>query len=196
MGLSRRIEHDLRIASPPDKNVCSSPGINQNVLTGVTVDDNDCRPGWGLLQCRSVPRKEPRYRYRSERQRHIGDALEALATRGLIGGWRLVFAHPSGRKQWEIDHGASPLAWWYITDGSPQRRKTREAEQYIGGRCREHGIEWWPVPPPGGIVAAQRVRELLAKKASQGHDVLAYSAIVEHLRWAGIDVPPVGGCGT
>ncbi|ORB86788.1 hypothetical protein B1987_26900 [Mycobacterium kansasii] len=104
-----------------------------------------------------------------------------------------MFAHPSGRKQGEIDRGASPLAWWYITDGTRQRHQTREVEQSIGRRCRQNGIDWSPVPPPGGIAAAQPVRGLLAKRASQGHDVLAYTAIVEHLRGAGIDVPPVGG---
>jgi hypothetical protein len=140
-----------------------------------------------LLQCEFVPREEPRYRYKSERQRHIGDALEALSARGFISEWRLVFAHPPGRKQWEIDGGAPTPAWWYITDGSRQRHRTRDAEQYISSLCDENGIEWSPVPPPGGIAAAQPVRDLLAKKASQGRDVLAYTAIVEHLRRAGKD---------
>ncbi|MCV7283774.1 hypothetical protein H7J87_00310 [Mycolicibacterium wolinskyi] len=119
--------------------------------------------------------------------------MEALADRGLISEWRLVFAHPPERRQWEIDSRAAPLAWWYITDeGSRQRHKTRDAEQYIRNVCRDHSMYWSPVPMPGGIAAAQPVRELMAKRAAQGHDVLAYAAIVEHLRWAGIDVPPVG----
>lgn len=114
--------------------------------------------------------------------------------RGLITEWRLVFAHPPQPRQWEIDRGAATLAWWYITDeGSRQRYKTRDAEQYIRGLCRDHSIYWSPVPQPGGIAAAQPVRELMARRAAQGHDVLAYAVIVEHLRWAGIEIPPVGG---
>lgn len=139
-----------------------------------------------------MPRKEPRYRYRSERQRHIGDALEALLGRRLISEWRLVFAHPPTRNPWDPPP-SSALAWFYITDGSRQRYKTREAEQFIENLCRKNGIEWSPVPPPGGRAAAQPVRELLASTAAQGHDVLGYADIAEHLRWAGIDVPPVSG---
>jgi hypothetical protein len=141
-----------------------------------------------LLPSAVVPRKEPRYRYKSERQHHIGDALEDLESRGLITESRLVFAHPPERKQWEIGLGAALPAWWYITDGSRQRRRTRETEQYISSRCNEHGIEWLPVPPPGGRDAATPVREILANMAVQGCDVLSYTAIAEHLRWVGISV--------
>ncbi len=140
-----------------------------------------------------MPRKQPRYGYRSVRQGHIGDALEALESRGLVSEWRLVFAHPPGRKQWEIDQGASKLAFWYITnaaDGSRLRHQTREAEQFIRDLCSAEGLQWWAVPPPGGIAAARPVWKLLAMKAQEGHDVLGYAAIVENLRWEGVDVPP------
>jgi len=176
-----------RSGSPPHWS-----GAATTTRSGHHPDDDSVSPD-RLLQCPFMPRPEGRYRYRTARQHHIGDALEALETRGLIGAWRLVFAHPLRRKRSEVDRGASPLACWCITDDIRQQLRTRDAEEYISGRCSENGIEWLPVPPPGGVEAAQPVRELLAIRASHGHDVLAYTAIAEHLRWAGVSVPPVGG---
>jgi hypothetical protein len=121
-------------------------------------------------------------RYRSVRQSHIGDALEDLQARGLIHEWRLAFGHPARRTQREIDRGATALAIWTISDGTGRRRyETREAEQYILGRCLENGIGWAPVPQPGGVEAARPVREQLARRAAGGADVLAHAKIVKHL---------------
>ncbi len=141
-------------------------------------------PPLGLLRCKFVPRKEPRHRYKSERQRHIGDALEDLEARGFISEWRLVFAHPSSRKQWEIDRGASLLAAGTsptahasgTRHGMPNRTPVGVATKTVssGGRFhllaasplrnqlenfwpkRHHkGMTSWPMPPLSSIYAGQ-----------------------------------------
>lgn len=47
----------------------------------------------GLVRWAVAVRGQPRFGYRSVRQHHIGDALEALETRGVFTEWRLVFGH-------------------------------------------------------------------------------------------------------
>jgi len=135
-----------------------------------------------------VPRPVGDYPYRTQRQFHIGDGLDDLQARGLISSWRLVFGHPAHRKRWEIDRGAKPLALWCVRDFTDVRQvlETREAEQYILRRCLQNGIEWAPVPAQAGWDAATPLRAELARRGVTGADVLAYAAIVEHLRWQGV----------
>lgn len=124
-----------------------------------------------------MPRAD-RFPYRIARQRHIGHALEALESRGLIGDWHLKFDYAPGTSHWQLRNGrADVLAWWTIADpagGSRVTYPTREAEEYILGLCAPRDIEWQPVPPPGGEFKARPVREELASKASQGMDVLGF----------------------
>ncbi len=143
-----------------------------------------------------MPKPSGRFGYRSVRQHHIGDALEALEQRGLVGEWCLEFApEPTGPSRWPpAQRHRSEVAWWEITDpvdGSCGRYQTREAEQYILSLCTPRRIEWVPVPSPGGIAAGRPVWEYSAQQAHQGADVLAYPAIEEHLKWEGVYFPPL-----
>jgi hypothetical protein len=78
--------------------------------------------------------------YHIARQEHLGDVLDALVARGLIGGWR-----------WEYDRPNRRAFYWVTEVGQPERRyETRPGEQLAGRYTSEHGSTWAPVPHPGG----------------------------------------------
>lgn len=84
--------------------------------------------------------------YHIARQEHLGDILDQLQGLGLL--------------TWEWDYENRSAIYWIIEPGQ-QRRKlgTRQAEVLAEALCRQQGIAWLPVPPPGG--ETQRAETLL-----------------------------------
>lgn len=77
--------------------------------------------------------------YRISRQEHLGDALDDLASRGVLS-WR-----------WEYDLERS-LAVFHVTSPSKAKRalETRLAENLVRELYADLGVRWLPVPRPGG----------------------------------------------
>jgi NAD-dependent dihydropyrimidine dehydrogenase PreA subunit len=79
--------------------------------------------------------------YHIARQEHLGDALDALAARELITGWR-----------WDYDVPNRRALYWITEPGQPERRyETKPAEQLALKYTGKHGSTWKPVPHPGGV---------------------------------------------
>lgn len=89
--------------------------------------------------------------YHIARQEHLGNALDDLAARGVLR-WR-----------WEYDAERSRAVFNVALAGEPERAlDTRSAEQVVAGLYVDLGVQWLPVPHPGG----ERQRdEMLARTA-------------------------------
>lgn len=85
--------------------------------------------------------------YKTHRQQHLGDFLDLLQERGWLS--------------WELGHEESPTLFRIEESGSQRAiYRTWEAETVALRIARREGIQWLPVPYPGGL---DRYNETVSK---------------------------------